>query len=58
MKLFVSNSDTLIFANSGNQGCRGGTFIPAFRYILYNKGVDTEASYPYQERVSHTINSR
>ena len=36
----------------GNNGCDWGNTDYAFRYVLHNGGVEAEATYPYEGKVS------
>ncbi len=38
----------------GNKGCSCGDVTNSYMYVIDNRGLDTESSYPYVSRVSKT----
>lgn len=45
--------------NNADNGCKGGYPVNGFEYIIQNKGINTEAGYPYQGQGSNgTCNTK
>ncbi|KAK0578869.1 hypothetical protein LWI29_017543 [Acer saccharum] len=48
-QLLDLSEQQLVDCDTNNYGCNGGIMDTAFKYIIENKGVAAETSYPYQE---------
>ncbi|XP_075139215.1 cathepsin K-like [Leptodactylus fuscus] len=46
-KLVVLSPQNLVDCVKKNDGCGGGYMTNAFEYVVENKGIDSEAAYPY-----------
>lgn len=50
-KLVDLSPQNLVDCVKENDGCGGGYMTNAFRYVAMNRGIDSEAAYPYVGQV-------
>lgn len=46
-KLVSLSEQNIVDCDHKDHGCMGGIMESAYQYVIQNKGIDTEASYPY-----------
>ncbi|XP_020262545.1 zingipain-2-like [Asparagus officinalis] len=47
--LYTLSTQQIIDCDKGNNGCKPGTVHGAYRYVVRNRGLTTEATYPYKD---------
>jgi len=43
----LSEEELVACSHAGNAGCQGGLMDTAFKWVIANKGIDSESDYPY-----------
>ena len=49
-KLVSLSEQNLVDCDHVDKGCQGGSMPNAFKYVIKNKGIDTEKAYPYDAK--------